>query len=65
MKGSNHHDHTIPTHAAGCSKCEYIAQTHAHDDKEAAMNLSEDLAKHNREVHAEDQNPSDIMEDVK
>jgi len=59
------HDHDHSTHSAKCDQCDYIAQTHAHDDDGAVEALSTDLANHNLEVHKMKTMPGDIKEAVR
>lgn len=60
-----HHDHTHPTHTAGCDSCAYVAQVHAHGDDEAVSALAEDLAAHNKEVHGTDTPPETIKDPIR
>lgn len=60
------HNHTHSTHSAKCdvADCDYVAETHAHDDETAAVDLSHALAEHNLEVHGTKTDPQDIVEEV-
>lgn len=61
------HDHSHATHSAKCDEkgCEYVAETHAHDDDTAAEALSSDLAQHNKSVHNKETDQSKIKDAVK
>lgn len=59
------HDHSESTHSAKCDLCDYVATTHTHDDDSAVMDLSDNLALHNKEVHSTETNPADITNAIK
>ncbi len=59
------HDHSENTHSAKCDECDYVAMTQAHDDDYAVMDLSDNLASHNKEVHGKDTNPDEIKDAVR
>jgi hypothetical protein len=62
----NNHDHANPTHSAVCDVegCGFVAETHAHNDESAFLDLSDALAQHNLEVHGIETDPQDIVGDV-
>lgn len=61
------HDHSHTTHSAGCdeSRCNYVAEVHAHDDNMAVKALSHNLAQHNQSEHDLDTKAEEIEDDVR
>lgn len=67
MQDTNGNDHSLITHSAKCDEegCNYVAETHAHDDDTAVENLSQDLANHNQSEHGKETKAEEIKDDVK
>jgi len=55
----------MATHSANCDSCSYVSEVHAHDDEGAVQMLSQDLAAHNKNMHAEETDPTSIHDAVK
>lgn len=67
MHDDHSHDHAHSTHSKKCDdeSCSYVAETHAHDDDDAAEALARDLAEHNKSEHGKDTDPEEIKVEVK